>query len=134
MHSFALGLLICMPLNAADDKKDERPLTPAEAIKKVNEQVVVEMVVQASKNRLEKFKEIYLDSELDFKDEKNLAIVITVSGAAKFKEVGIDEPAGHFKGKAIRVSGTVTLKDKRPRIEVSDPKQIEIVKKNRSSS
>jgi hypothetical protein len=111
-------------LIAADDK----PLTPAEAIKKVDQKVVVQMLVKASKNRLEKFKEIYLDSELDFKDEKNLAIVITLDGAAKFKEAGIDEPAGHFKDKTIRVTGTVTLKENRPRIEVNDPKQIEEVK------
>ncbi len=130
LNSSALFALICVSLVAADEKKSDKPLTPAEAVKKVDEKVVVEMLVQASKNRLEKFKEIYLDSELDFKDEKNLAIVITESCAAKFKEAGIDEPAAHFKYKTIRVTGTVTLKDKRPRIEVSEPKQIEIVKKN----
>ncbi len=116
--------LLSVFLVAADDK----PLTPDEAIKKVDEKVVVQMLVKASKNRLEKFKEIYLDSELDFKDEKNLAIVITETGAAKFKDAGIDEPAGHFKDKTIRVTGTVTLKERRPRIEVNDPKQIEEVK------
>jgi hypothetical protein len=116
--------LVCVFLVAADEK----PLMPAEAVKKVDEKVVVQMLVKASKNRLEKFKEIYLDSELDFKDEKNLAIVITESCAAKYKDTGIDEPAGHFKDKTIRVTGTVTLKDKRPRIEVNDPKQIEEVK------
>jgi hypothetical protein len=131
MPSLAVvGVLIFVPVNAADEKKDDKPLTPAEAIEKVDEKVVVEMVVQASKNRLEKFKEIYLDSESNFKNEKNLAVVITETGAAKFKEAGIDEPAGHFKGRTIRVTGTVTLKDKRPRIEVSDPKQIEVVKKD----
>jgi hypothetical protein len=117
-------VLVCVLLVAADDK----PLTPAEAIKKVDEKVVVQMVVKASKNRLEKFKEIYLDSELDFKDEKNLAIVITESCAAKYKDAGIDEPAAHFKDKTIKVTGKVTLKEKRPRIEVDDPKQIEEVK------
>jgi hypothetical protein len=124
-----VAALLCVFLIAADDTNDDKPLTPAEAIKKVDEKVVVEMLVQASKNRLEKFKEIYLDSELNFKDEKNLAVVITEAGAAKFRDAGIDEPAAHFKDKTIRVSGTVTLKDKRPRIEVSEPKQIEIVKK-----
>lgn len=121
-------VLLCVSAAAAEEKKDTKPVTPAEAIKKVDEKVTVEMVVQASKNRLEKFKEIYLDSELDFKDAKNLAVVITEAGAAKFKEAGIDELAGHFKDKKIRVTGTVTLKDKRPRIEVNDPKQIEEVK------
>jgi hypothetical protein len=120
----AAGMIALVFLVAADDK----PLTPAEAINKVDQKVVVQMMVKASKNRLEKFKEIYLDSELDFKDEKNLAIVITETGAAKFKDAGIDDPAAHFKDKTIKVTGTVTLKDKRPRIEVNDPKQIEEVK------
>ena len=38
----------------------------------------------------------------------------------------IDDPALHFKGKTIRVTGVVTLKDNRPRIEVDDPGQIEV--------
>jgi DNA/RNA endonuclease YhcR with UshA esterase domain len=119
--------VVFVSVGVAEEKKN-KPLTPAEAIKKVDEKVTVEMVVQASKNRLEKFKEIYLDSELDFKDDKNLAVVITETGAAKYKDAGIDEPASHFKGKTIRVTGMVTLKEKRPRIEVNDPKQIEEVK------
>jgi hypothetical protein len=109
--------------------EDTKPLTPAEAIKKVNEKVTVEMLVKASKNRLQKRGEIYLDSEQDFRDEKNLAVVVTRSGAAKFKEAGVDDPATHFKSKTIRVKGTVILRDERPRIEVNDPKQIQIVEK-----
>lgn len=117
--------LIALRATAADDK----PLAPAEAIKKVNEQVLVEMKVQAAKNRLEKRGEIYLDSEENFRDSKNLGVVVTRAGAAKFKEAGVDDPAEHFRGKTIRVTGTVTVKDDVPRIEVDDPKQIRLVDK-----
>ena len=113
----------------ADEPKQDKPLSPAEAIKRVNEKVLVEMLVKATKNRLEKRKEIYLDSETDFRDPKNLGIVINQAGAAKFKEAGIDDPAVHFKDKTIRVSGTVTKEDNRARIVVDDPKQIRIVEK-----
>src|SRR5262245_17719543 len=102
-------------------------VSPAEAGKHVNEKVVVEMLVKASKNRLEKRQEIYLDSEVDFRDPKNLGIVINLAGAAKFKEAGIADPAEHFKGKTIRVTGTVTRENDRPRIVVDDPKQIRII-------
>jgi hypothetical protein len=115
-------------LIAASDQGNDKPLSPEEAIKKVNKKVTVEMLVKASKNRLEKRGEIYLDSEADFHDPKNLGIVITKAGAAKFAEAGIKEPASHFKNKTIRVTGTVVIKDKLPRIEVDDPKQIVIVK------
>src|ERR1022692_1589501 len=97
---------------------DSKPLTPAEAIKKVNEEVTVQMLVKATKNRLEKRGEIYLESEEDFRDEKNLRIVVTKTGAAKFKDAGVDDPAVHFKDKMIRVKGTVIIKEERPRIEV----------------
>jgi hypothetical protein len=106
---------------------EDKPLSPVDAIKKVNEKVTVEMLVKASKNRIEKRGEIYLDSEDDFHDPKNLGVVITKAGAAKFAEAGVKEPAGHFKGKTIRVTGTVIVKEKRPRIEIDDPKQIEVV-------
>src|SRR5215468_2765822 len=123
----ALGGLVVIQALAQETK----PLTPVEAIKKVNEEVTVQMLVKATKNRLEKRGEIYLDSEEDFRDEKNLGIVITKGGAAKFKEAGVDDPAVHFKDKTIRVKGTVILKEKRPRIEVSDPKQIQLVEKGK---
>jgi len=121
----ALSLLL---LGSMVSRADDKPLSPEEAIKKVNEKVTVEMTVKASKNRLEKRGEIYLDSEEDFHDAKNLGIVITKPGAARFAEAGVKEPAGHFKGKTIRVVGTVIIKEERPRIEVDDPKQISIVK------
>jgi hypothetical protein len=111
--------------------QETKPLTPVEAIKKVNEHVTVQMLVKATKNRLEKRGEIYLDSEADFRDEKNLGVVVTKTGAAKFKEAGVDDPAVHFKDKTVRVKGTVILKEERPRIEVDDPKQIQVVEKEK---
>ena len=41
----------------------------------------------------------------------------------------MDNPAGHFKGRVIRVTGVVMLKDNRPQIDVNDPRQIEVVEK-----
>jgi hypothetical protein len=128
MRSATALIFVLIGLIALDaTAQDTKPLTPVEAIKKVNEVVTVQMLVKAAKNRLEKRGEIYLDSEENFKDEKNLGIVITKTGAAKFKEAGVDDPAIHFQDKTIRVKGTVILKEERPRIEINDPKQIQIV-------
>jgi hypothetical protein len=113
--------------------EDSKPLTPVEAIKKVNEEVTVQMLVKTTKNRLEKRGEIYLDSEQDFHDENSLGVVVTKTGAAKFKEAGVDDPAVHFKDKTIRVKGTVIIKENHPRIEVDDPKQIQIVENEKKS-
>jgi hypothetical protein len=126
MRAFAVLCLLGLYSFAAA-AQDTKPLTPAEAIKRVGEEVTVEMVIRASKNALAKRQEIYLDSEEDFRDAKNLAAVIDTTGAAKFKEAGIDDPAAHFKGKTVRVRGTVTRVDERPRIVVSDLKQLRVV-------
>jgi hypothetical protein len=104
--------------------QETKPLSPIEARKKVGEKITVEMTVQAAKDRLEIRGEIYLDSETDFRDEKNFAVVITKTGAASLKEAGIDNPAEHFKDKKIRATGTVKEVDKVPRIEIDNAKQI----------
>jgi hypothetical protein len=105
-------------------------LTPVEARKQIGEEITVELTVRATKDRLEKRKEIYLDSEENFKDAKNFAIVINVTGAAKLKEKGIGDPAAFYKGKTIRVRGLVRVVDDIPRILVEDADQITVVAKS----
>src|SRR5262245_35265547 len=110
----SLSLLLAAACGlAADDK----PLSPVEARKKVGEAVTVEMTVATAKDRLEKRGEIYLDSEADFRDGKNFAVVITKAGAASLKDAGIADPAAHFLGKKVRATGTVKEVDKVPRVE-----------------
>jgi DNA/RNA endonuclease YhcR with UshA esterase domain len=104
------------------------PLSPLEAAKLVNEEVTVEMRVKAAKN-CPHCSQIFLDSEEDHHDPTNLAVAVTRIGKANFEESKIDDPAGYFKGKTIRVTGTVILKENRPAIEVDDPRQVEVVEK-----
>jgi len=120
LHRWALTAALCL-VGSAD-----KPLAPTEARKRVGESVTVEMTVRAAKDRLEKRGEIYLDSEEDFTDEKNFAVVITRAGAASLQAAGIGNPAEHFKDKKIRATGTVKEVDKVPRIETEEAKQIRI--------
>jgi DNA/RNA endonuclease YhcR with UshA esterase domain len=106
------------------------PLSPLEAANRVNEQVTVQMLVKAAKN-CPHCSQIFLDSEEDHHDPKNLAVAVTETGAARFQGARIDDPALYFKGETIRVTGVVTLKENRPQIEVDDPRQIEVVEKNK---
>lgn len=101
-------------------------LSAEEAINRVNEAVVVELVVKKTKSCTGSCQ-VFLDSESNHRDPKNLGVVITVTGRPKFTEAGIDDPTAHFKGKTIRVRGVVIRKEKGPYIEVSDPSQIELV-------
>jgi hypothetical protein len=61
------------------------------------------------------------------RDPKNLGVVVTEDGRAKFSAAGIDDPTAHYKGKTIRVRGVVIRRDDRPYIEVNEPGQIELV-------
>jgi len=121
----SLAGLACGYLNAADDAP--KPLTPVEARKKLGEKVTVQMLVRSAKDRLEKRGEVYLDAELDFRDEKNFAVVITRTGATKLKESGIADFAAHFQDKTIQATGEVKLVQDVPRIEIDAADQIKIV-------
>jgi DNA/RNA endonuclease YhcR with UshA esterase domain len=102
-------------------------LSPVEAINRMNEPVTVEMLVRRTKCCTGS-RQVFLDSEADHRDPKNLGVVVTEKGRAKFSEAGIDDPTAHYKGKTIRVRGVVIRWEERPYIEVDDPGQIELVK------
>jgi hypothetical protein len=121
----ALVALAAASVAAASDK----PLSPVQARRQVGRKVTVEMTVRASKDRLKRRGEIYLDSQKDFRDRKNFAVVITRAGAASLKKAGITNPAKHFKGRRIRATGTVKRVEKIPRIEITDARQIRLVKR-----
>ena len=125
---FVALVMIAMNVFAQEEVKD-KPLTAAEARMKDGQSVYVEITIQSAKNFLADRGAIYLDSEKNFRSEKNIAITITKAGAADFKKAGIEDPAEHFKGKTVRVRGTLTIKDKVARIEVKEAKQIEMVTK-----
>lgn len=102
------------------------PISPVEAIQRLNQPVMVEMFVKRAKS-CSGCLQYFLDSEENHREPQNLGVAITEAGVAKFKGAKIDNPAAHFKGRTIRVRGTVILKENRPYIEVDDPGQIEIV-------
>ena len=121
----ALVVLTGAALAAGADA--EKPLPPAEAVKRVGQTVYVEMTVRKAKDRLDKHGLIYLDSEDDFHSPTNLGVAITRAAAAKFKEKGVADPAAHLLGKTIRVRGEVLIFETRPYLPVADPGQVEIV-------
>jgi len=117
-----LGLLL-----AQDDSK---PLTPDEALKKVDEKITVQFEVKSTGGNTAR----YLNSEADYRSGKNFAIFIPQNALAKFHKADIDEPSDYYKGKIVQVTGTVTLGSSkttsaRPQIRVEDPAQIKVIDK-----
>ena len=121
------ALLVTSAPCAADDK-EAKPISPAEALKKVNEKITVEMTVKST-GKGEKGQMFFLNSEESYRDEKNFAIFIDAEAAKKFKEAKIEDPATFYKGKTIRVTGTVTTFREHPQIKVEKPEQIKVVEK-----
>jgi uncharacterized protein (TIGR03067 family) len=125
MRSFSLVIaLVALPLVRGEEPA--KPVTPAEAAKKVNEQVTIRMAVQAV-GRGRDNAVIFLNSEKSFRDEENFTVFINRDALAKFKEAKIADPAEHFKGKTVQVTGKVILYNNHPEIALSGPDAITIV-------
>lgn len=121
-----LTLVLAAPLPAQEAK----PLTPADAAKKLGQKCTVEMEVKsAGKSR--DGKVVFLNSAQDFRADDNFTIMIGMRAVTRLKENKVEDAAAHFKGKTVRVSGTVSEYRKKPQIIVNDPKQIEIVEKDK---
>ena len=125
IHFLAL-LLVLSPFAFVFGADDPEPITPEEAAKKVNESVVMKIEVKSATLRNDV---CFLNSEADFKSSKNFTVFLGRDALAKFKAAKIEDPAAHFKGKTIKVTGKVTLHKEKPQIDVDKPDQIEVVEK-----
>jgi hypothetical protein len=117
-----LALLLLVSASGADE-----PIAPEKAKEHANKKVTVQMVVSHTKNLLEKSSLVYLDSAKDFRSKENLAVTIRQPAADEMKKAGIDDPAKHYEGKTIKVTGIVKVKDDKARLDVDKMSQIEIV-------
>ncbi len=109
-----------------ESKADDGPIPSAQARDHVGERRTVETTIKSCKDAVN-HREYYLDSETDFNDARNLAVVISYDHADKFKAAGIENPAEYFKGKTIRVTGTIVQEGEQVRIRVDTPVQIKVV-------
>ena len=111
----------------ADDKATAKVVPAAEAKDHLGETCTVELTVRLTKNVPDKV--CYLDSEKDYKDPKNLAVIIAAKDLIAFQKAGIDDPSVFYKGKVIRVTGKVILESEQVRIHVEEPGRIEVIEK-----
>lgn len=101
----------------------EGSISPRDAVKKVGEKVVIEMAVQAT-GQAKGGTRLFLNSEKDFRSELNFTVVLN---AAAMKGKWAKATGETFKGKVIRVTGTVSKFRDAPQIEVNDEGQVEVV-------
>jgi DNA/RNA endonuclease YhcR with UshA esterase domain len=122
---FAVLLLIVPAFALAQDAK---PISAEEALKKVNEEVTVELEIKSTGENRNKTM-TYLNSEASFRSDKNLTLLIEKKNEEKFVKAGVMNPKDYYKGKTVRVTGKVTLFMDRPQIKLESPEQIKVVEK-----
>ena len=98
----------------------------AEARKYVDHEGTVELQVQASA-LLPDRQTCFLNSLVDRTQLESFTVVIFSDGLKSFAAAGIDDPAAHFRGKKIRVTGKIHLRRDTCQIVVDKPSQIKIV-------
>lgn len=111
---------------AAEPPGEETVVPAAVARQKRGQSCVVEMVVQSSKHEQDRHI-YYLDSEVDYRDAKNVAVVIGEKDLDKFRKAGIEDPSKFYFRKRIRVAGTIVFEDDQYQIHVKDPDRIKVL-------
>lgn len=113
---------------AADEvKTPAKEIHAAQAREHLNERVTVQFKVLHAKAASDPDR-VYLDSEKDYKDPKNLGILIEAAALPSFRKAGIEKPAEYYDGKTIRVAGKPFLRDDVVFIKVEKPEDIEVIK------
>lgn len=103
-------------------------VTPAEAATKVNEKVTLEMAVKFT-GKSRSGSRVFLNSA-GARDADNFTVVLDMAKVGDaLKAAGVTDPVAHFKGKTVRVAGTVSVYQEKPQIVVEDAGQISIVEK-----
>ncbi len=131
-RSFRLAVgLLCMTcldngLAAAEEEKG-KVIAASEARKHVDQTLTVEMTVESSRLLADRGL-CFLNSQKDFRDERNFTAVLLRSVLDKLKADGVADPVTHYQGKKLKVNGKITLYEGRPQIRVEDSKQIELIK------
>jgi hypothetical protein len=119
-------LVTALFIGAGPDDEKTKVVAAPEAKNHVDERCTVEMTVRTSKNAAPRM-EYYLDSEEDFHDENNFAVVISYDHADAFKKAGIDDPSEYYMGKKLRVTGKVIHENDQTRMRIDNPDQIKVV-------
>jgi len=128
-HAVVLVALLT-PWMSLFAQEDAKILTPEAAAKRIDERVIVQMEVKSTGGNTAR----YLNSEIDYRSDKNFAIFIPQAALARFRKADVEDPGQYYKGKTVQVTGTVTLSTARgssgkPEVRVDDPAQIKVVEK-----
>lgn len=126
IRSVAALVLVATSVTAA--RSDEpKVIKVAEARNHVGAVCAVTFKVRHTKYGVNR-KTYFLDSEEDFKSDKNLGVQISEAVAMTLKEKkSITDPHVYYADKTIRVVGKIFLQEDRPYLTIEKPDDIDVM-------
>ena len=117
-------LMLCLAITSFIQ---ENAITPAEAAKMVDKDVLLEMKVESS--TMDKNKSnMFLNSKASFKDTDNFTVVVRAGANEKLKEKHkFKDAPKFFKDKIIQVKGKVSTYNDKPQIVVDGSAQLTVI-------
>jgi len=105
----------------------ENVITPAEAAKMIDKDVLLEMKVESSSMDKNK-SNMFLNSKASFKDAGNFTVVVRAGANEKLKDKHkFKDAPKFFKDKTIQVKGKVSTYNDKPQIVVDGSAQLTVV-------
>lgn len=108
------------------DARGAEPISAAEAMDRVGEEGTVEFIVRST-GTSRKEGLLFLNSEENFRSNRNFSIVLDPAAIASFKAAGIKDIEKHYFCKKVRVTGRVEHFKSVTDIKATKPEQIQIV-------
>ena len=105
----------------------ENAITPAEAAKMIDKDVLLEMKVESSSMDKNK-SNMFLNSKSSFKDADNFTIVVRAGANEKLKDRHkFKDAPKFFKDKTIQVKGKVSTYNDKPQMVVDGSAQLTVI-------
>lgn len=119
----ALLLLFATAFGFSDEAAVK--IKPEQAVLYGGKRVVVEFVVKAGKHAVHR-KQVFLDSEEDFRCEGNLGVALSADVVRELQtSLGITSPETYFLNKKIRVTGVIAIREERVYLDISKATEID---------
>ncbi len=117
-------LMLCLAITSFIQ---EKAITPAEAAKMIDKDVLLEMKVESSSMDKNK-SNMFLNSKASFKDAGNFTVVVRAGANEKLKDKHkFKDAPKFFKDKTIQVKGKVSTYNDKPQIVVDGSAQLTVI-------
>jgi DNA/RNA endonuclease YhcR with UshA esterase domain len=117
-------LMLCLTITSFIQ---EKAITPAEAAKMIDKDVLLEMKVESSSMDKNK-SNMFLNSKASFKDADNFTVVVRAGANEKLKNRHkFKDAPKFFKDKTIQVKGKVSTYNDKPQMVVDGSAQLTVI-------